>query len=163
MNKSSLAGLRCIMLVPLLALIVACATTYQTYHAGKSGFLGDYSQLRKGHGEEALWVYINTNASILSYNKIMIDPATLYLSKDSGMHTLPKADVQAIVNYFIDLTKQSLRNRDRVMIRSFGTFVVRHKNPKQINCVRTGEKTMTREKDHVAFIPSNDFDLDSIV
>lgn len=38
-----------------------------------------------------------------------------------------KDDVQAIVNYFIDLTKQSLRNRDRVMIRSFGTFVVRHK------------------------------------
>ena len=27
-----------------------------------------------------------------------------------------KDDVQAIVNYFIDLTKQSLRNRDRVMI-----------------------------------------------
>ena len=73
-----------------------------------------------------------------------------------------KDDVQAIVNYFIDLTKQSLRNRDRVMIRCFGTFVVRHKNPKQIYCVRTGKKTMTREKDHVVFIPSNDFDLDSI-
>ena len=74
-----------------------------------------------------------------------------------------KDDVQAIVNFFIDITKQSLRNRDRVTIRSFGTFVVRHKNSKPINCVRTGERTMTREKDHVAFIPSNDFDLDSIV
>lgn len=74
-----------------------------------------------------------------------------------------KDDVQAIVNFFIDLTKQSLRNRDRVMIRSFGTFVVRHKNSKSIYCVRTGERTMTREKDHVVFIPSNDFDLDSIV
>lgn len=74
-----------------------------------------------------------------------------------------KDDVQAIVNFFIDLTKQSLRNRDRVTIRSFGTFVVRHKKSKPINCVRTGERTMTREKDHVTFIPSNDFDLDSIV
>lgn len=43
-----------------------------------------------------------------------------------------KDDVQAIVNYFIDLTKQSLRNRDRVMIRSFGTFVVRHKIPSKL-------------------------------
>ena len=36
----------------------------------------------------------------------------------------------------IKITKQSLRNRDRVMIRSFGTFVVRHKNPKQIRGVQ---------------------------
>lgn len=83
--------------------------------------------------------------------------------KDVNGKKFRKDDVQSIVNYFIELTKQSLRNRDRVMIRSFGTFVVRHKKPKQINCVRTGEKTMTREKDHVTFIPSNDFDLDSIV
>ena len=83
--------------------------------------------------------------------------------RDVNGNKFRKDDVQAIVNFFIDLTKQSLRNRDRVTIRSFGTFVVRHKNSKPINCVRTGERTMTKEKDHVAFIPSNDFDLDSIV
>ncbi len=124
MNKKISAGLRCLMAVALLALIAACATTYQVYHADKSGFLGDYSQLRKGHGEEALWVYINTNASILSYNKIMIDPATLYLSKDSGMHTLPKADVQAIVNYF-DAALRAQLGKDYPLVDQSGPGVLR--------------------------------------
>ena len=74
-----------------------------------------------------------------------------------------KDDVQTIVNGLFDLAKQSLRNRDKVMIRGFGTFVVRHKKSRPSTNVRTGEKIMTREKDHVAFVPSVEFDLDSIV
>ena len=74
-----------------------------------------------------------------------------------------KDDVQTIVNGLFDLAKQSLRNRDKVMIRGFGTFMVRHKKSRPSTNVRTGEKIMTREKDHVAFVPSVEFDLDSIV
>lgn len=71
-------------------------------------------------------------------------------------------DVQDIINYFVESMKHALRNRDKVVIRGFGTFTIRHRKAKASNCVRTGERIITREKDHVAFIPSNDFDLDSL-
>lgn len=74
-----------------------------------------------------------------------------------------KDDVQVIVNGLIDIAKQSLRSRDKVIIRGFGTFVVRHKKSRPSTNVRTGERIMTREKDHVAFVPSVEFDLDSVV
>lgn len=70
-----------------------------------------------------------------------------------------KDEVLAIINQAIQLTKQSLQNRDKVVFRSFGTFVVRHKNSKEMFNVHTGEKIMTREKDHVAFIQSKEFNL----
>lgn len=73
-----------------------------------------------------------------------------------------KDDVQDIINYFVESMKHALRNRDKVVIRGFGTFEIRHRKSKESTCVRTGEKIMTREKDHVAFVPSNDFDLDSL-
>lgn len=71
-------------------------------------------------------------------------------------------DVQDIINYFVESMKHALRNRDKVVIRGFGTFTIRHRKSKECSCVRTREKFMTREKDHVAFVPSNDFDLDSL-
>lgn len=108
MNRRSSAGAQCLVLIPLLALMVSCATTNQTYYAEQSGFLGDYSQLRKGRGEEALWVYLNTNANVMAYTKIMVDPVTLYLSKDNRMHALPKEEVQAIVDYFAASLREQL-------------------------------------------------------
>ncbi|MDD5679408.1 MAG: DUF3313 domain-containing protein [Kiritimatiellae bacterium] len=108
MHKRSLLGAQCLILMPLLAIVVGCSTTYQTYHAQQSGFLGDYSQLRKGRGAEALWVYLNTNCNILAYTSIMVDPVTLYLSRGNRMHKLPKEDVQAIVNYFAASLREQL-------------------------------------------------------
>ena len=90
MNKRSLAVTQCLVLMPLLALLAACSTTYQTYHAEQSGFLGDYSQLRRGHGNEALWVYINTNNILGPYTRIMVDPITLYLAKKHGGPLAPR-------------------------------------------------------------------------
>lgn len=70
-----------------------------------------------------------------------------------------KDEVLAIINQAIQLTKQSLQNRDKVVFRSFGTFVVRHTKSKSMLNVHTGEKITTREKDHVAFIQSKEFNL----
>lgn len=73
-----------------------------------------------------------------------------------------KDDVQNIINYFVNLTKKSLRDRDKVVIRGFGTFAVKRKKAKEIICVRTGERIKTSDKDCVVFIPSDDFNLDTL-
>ena len=74
-----------------------------------------------------------------------------------------REDVQSIITKFVELTKSALRDKDKVVIRGFGTFVVRHSKPRKSKCVRTGEEFMTREKDYVGFVQSNDFELDSLV
>lgn len=74
-----------------------------------------------------------------------------------------KDDVGEIINYFIGTIKMSLRHRDKVIIRDFGTFEVRHKNSKPYVHVKTGERLMSREKDHVAFVQSVTFDVNSLL
>ena len=124
MNNKYFAGAQCLTLVTLLVSMAACSTTYQTYHAGQSGFLGDYSQLRRGHGNEALWVYINTNNIVGPYTRIMIDPVTLYLAPDSWLHSLPKDDVQAIANYFAATLRDQL-SKDYPLVNQPGPGVLR--------------------------------------
>ncbi len=49
--------------IALLALFLAgCATTTQTRSVEKSGFLGDYSMLEEGEGDEALLLYVDEGA-----------------------------------------------------------------------------------------------------
>ena len=46
----------------VLAMIAGCALTRQTRSVEKSGFLGDYSDLREGGSGEAQLVYIKPGA-----------------------------------------------------------------------------------------------------
>ena len=74
-----------------------------------------------------------------------------------------KEEINEILNYAINIMKQSLRNRDKVVIRSFGALVVRHKLSQAIVNNYTGERIMTRERDHVHFTMAKDFDLNSMM
>lgn len=74
-----------------------------------------------------------------------------------------KDDVQEIVNYVFDIMKMSLRMGDKVIIRGFGTFVKRHKKSRPSIDIHTGETIMTRERDYVAFVQSNTFNVNSLI
>jgi hypothetical protein len=68
-----------------------CASTKQArdVDASKlSGFLDDYSILRKGVAEEALLVYRNPQALWPVYKNIIIDPAEIWLrhKEKKGFH-----------------------------------------------------------------------------
>ena len=67
----------------LVIVLAACATTRQTRSVEKSGFLGDYSQLREGEGDEAQLVYINRLANFSRYDAVIIDSVTFWRSGDS--------------------------------------------------------------------------------
>lgn len=65
------------MLAVLLVVAAGCAATRQSHSVEPSGFLGDYSQLREGRGEQALLIYINSQANFSSYDRVIVDPISI--------------------------------------------------------------------------------------
>lgn len=85
--------LRLISALLCLAGIGGCGTTKEARFVTPSGFLGDYSQLRHGGGNLPLLVYGNPDADCRKYDKIMIDPVTLWAKgADSPFAQLDPAD-----------------------------------------------------------------------
>jgi hypothetical protein len=94
----------------VLMLLCSCAATSKSRTVTKSGFLGDYSQLREGGEEEAQLIYIDPNADFKSYTKIFMDPIKVYTSdKDSNLKKLSKEELQALVNYLDATLRQNLK------------------------------------------------------
>lgn len=97
--------LKCLLTVALsIGTLSACKTTTQVDETSKSfsGFLGNYSMLQKGSGEEANYLYIDKSAKWAKYTKIYIKPVELWKSDaaDSGLNKLSHEDQQLLVNYF---------------------------------------------------------------
>ena len=84
------------VLVVFLFLITGCSSTFQTRKVTTTTFLGDYSQLEKGSGDEAQLIYINPQADFNSYTKILMDPVKFYSDKNSK---LEGEDKKRIVDY----------------------------------------------------------------
>jgi hypothetical protein len=87
----------------LLGGLTACRTTKQVGESEKdfSGFLGDYSQLKKGDGKEANYIYIDQSVNWAKYTKIYITNVDLWKSddKDSKLNKLSEKDQQMMVNF----------------------------------------------------------------
>jgi hypothetical protein len=89
-----------------LVLITGCSSTFQTRKVTTSGFLGDYSQLEKGSGDEAQLMYINPQAYFDTYTKILMDPVKFYSDKNSK---LKGEDKKRIVDYLDARIKEQLK------------------------------------------------------
>jgi hypothetical protein len=86
-----------ICLLALALAMAGCATTRQTRGAEASGFLGDYSTLREGTGDEAQLIYINPEANFSQYQAIMIDSVTLWHASD--LSDIPAEQRQGLTDY----------------------------------------------------------------
>jgi hypothetical protein len=93
------------LLIGLLIGVGGCAATQEASSVEKSGFLGDYSQLKEGQRstfsegaeDQALWVYKNPAADFRQYKKIQLDPVTLWMSqKDSQLKDVSVEDRQRL-------------------------------------------------------------------
>ncbi len=92
--------LRCkgLLLIVILFYLGGCAATQQTRTAVKSGFLEDYSMLAKGKEGEAQLVYKNPKADFAAYDKVMVDPVTMWIGKDSELGDVAHEDRQRLAN-----------------------------------------------------------------
>ena len=81
-------------------LISGCATSGAGRQAAQSGFLGDYSQLQPGAPGQAQLRYVAPDVRIGAYDKIIIDPITVYAADTKGsLNSASRDDLQRIVDY----------------------------------------------------------------
>jgi hypothetical protein len=106
MWKIKLTGL--FSLVIFLAVTFGgCAATKQARHAQGSGFLDNYSLLRKGQEGEALRVYRDKWANWPVYQRILLDPVEIWMRHDSPKD-ISRADMQRLGNNFYSLLYDQL-------------------------------------------------------
>lgn len=111
----------------LLLGLTACNTTKQVSETPKdfSGFLGDYSMLTKGDGQEANYVYIDKSVNWAKYTKVLIKPIELWKSDaaDSPLGKLSKDDQQMLVN-FVHTTLATALETNFTMVDAAGPDVL---------------------------------------
>lgn len=89
------------------ALLVACAgqnpvgeTTVKVDNIKKSGFLEDYSFLRKGGEKEASLVYWNDKAKFSNYDKVIVEPVTIWVGPKSDLRKTDLKQRQRLADEF---------------------------------------------------------------
>ncbi len=81
------------------------AVTGQQPPVFKSGFLGDYSQLKPGGKDKALLVYINPAARWATYKSIIVEPVRCYSTAEVS---IPASDQQVLASYFYNALRENL-------------------------------------------------------
>ena len=81
----------------------------------KTGFLEDYSILRKGGEEEATLVYWNKKANFKSYNKVIVDPVTVWLGSGSTLKKVSVKERQQLANEFHSAIVTQLKKDYRIV------------------------------------------------
>ena len=82
--------------------LTACKSTRQARSVTESGFLGDYSQLKKGTGDQAQLRYIEPGVNWKKYTKVYIMPVELWKSddKDSPFGKMSPENQQLLTSFF---------------------------------------------------------------
>jgi hypothetical protein len=107
-----------------VALIAGCAATQQARDVQTSGFLGsDYRLLGEGQESEALLVYRNPHANWAAYDKIKLDPVTIWAGEDSAFKDFSQPDRQALADSFYSAIHQELAT-DYQMVDALGPGVL---------------------------------------
>lgn len=89
-----------------------------------SGFLSDYSVLRKGRDGQAALVYWNMDADFAAYDSVMIDPVTIWLEADSPMKDVDPEQRQKLADEFHSAIVAALQPDYRITDR-FGPRTMR--------------------------------------
>src|SRR5262245_66128340 len=81
------------LLTVTMLFAAACATHRPQQQANVSGFLDDYSLLRPGGANEVALVYRNPDARWTSYDKVLLEPVTLWRSGRQSLDPVPEGDL----------------------------------------------------------------------
>ena len=109
------------ILVGILAFaLVGCAGS----QAAKTGFLKDYSKLQPHPDVDGRFRYINPNIDASKYNKFIVDPVAINLSKKGKERDIDPKDMQKLANYFRKRIAVEL-NKGYQIVRSPGPDVIR--------------------------------------
>ena len=87
--------------VSSLLTLTACRTSKQARSVTESGFLSDYSQLKKGKGDQAKLVYFAPGVDWKKYTKTYIEPVQLWKAddKESKLGKLSKENQDMLTSF----------------------------------------------------------------
>ena len=108
----------------VLAWTSGCAGTKQTRSATPQGFLGDYSMLKEGQGEQAQLVYVNPKTDFSTYGRIYLEPITVWVAPGSSLHDVDQEDLQRLADYLYAALRRELEF-DYVMVNQPGPGTLR--------------------------------------
>ena len=98
-----------------LTLVVACAESQRGGDVVRSGFLDDYSLLRKGREGEARLVYFNQNVNWPGYRNIILEPVSYWRDRRSGGGRHSHEDMRRLANNFYLLLHESLSRNYKIV------------------------------------------------
>ena len=99
--------LAAIAVVTVALVVGGCAPKRVRQPPESSGFLDDYSLLRAGGPGQVRLVYLNPDADWPTYQKVLLEPVTLWRSGKNSLGPVPEEDLLRLVSYF----QKSLRDR----------------------------------------------------
>lgn len=74
----------------------------------KSGFLGDYSGMKKGAKGSAEWVYIKEGIDFTKYKKLMVDQVTFFLKDDAKYKGIQPEDIKELTEAFDKAARENI-------------------------------------------------------
>jgi hypothetical protein len=89
--------LRFVLFAALILGLAACVTE-QAPEVETSGFFPDYTILQSGGPGQPRLFFRNPEADFASYEKILLEPVTVWCSHESSLDQVPRRDVQRLVN-----------------------------------------------------------------
>lgn len=87
------------------ALLAGCSSTPP---ASQSGFLGDYSQLKPAPDREGVMLYVDQNADLRPYTKLMFDPVQVLVTPSAEQPSLAPDVLQRISGQFQESLRREL-------------------------------------------------------
>ena len=103
---------------------IGCSSTKQAQTVVHSGFLKDYSILRKGEDGEASLVYKNPIVEWNTYTKVIVEPVQVWMGKNSPFHQVPREERVALATRLQGVLSDKLRADYRI-VREPGRDVMR--------------------------------------
>ena len=105
--------------------LAGCAASQQARDVQQAGFLGpDYQLLRPGEEGEALLVYRNPDAPWVSYEKIKLDPVTIWAGEGSEFEDFSEPERQELADTLYTMVHEEL-SQDFQMVDELGPGVLR--------------------------------------
>ena len=141
-----------LLMLPLALGLAACGATKQSTQIERRGFLGDYSKLRPGKEGELAFIYRNPSADWAAYDKILLDPVSVWTTRDTS--NIPQEDLQRLANNFYGLLYQEWA-KDYEMVEQPGPKTLR------IQVALTGADTSNAVLDLVSTVHPVSFAVSS--
>jgi hypothetical protein len=113
-----------LLLFAIAPAIPGCSPVKQARDVKASGFLGDYSMLRRGGQGEAILVYHNPRAHWETYNRVVLAPVLVWAPGEIGKKGAPEEELDRIARNFYELLSEEV-SRDYEMVEERGPGTLR--------------------------------------